>query len=384
MTHSGDGETEVDLDTSTVGEEAWSPAAEQVEEAETIRRSGRRLLPMALGLLAVVGAGLLAVALVRSRPAPAQQPVREQLPLVRSVPVQPTSTRLDVHARGAVRPRTTTDLAAQVAGPVIWLADDLLDGARVADGAALVRIDDADRRSAVAQAAATVAARQQRLIEERARAERQIREWAAVESEAAAPELVRRVPHIAAAEAELAAAQAALEQAQRNLERCTIRAPFAARVVERRTERGQWLNPGQTVAVLQAEDVVEVVLPLELSAVRRLDLPLDGSLLSDGPPVELQGLGDAAGLTWQGRVVRSAARLDARNRLLDVVVRVPRRAADPPLLVGQFVAARIHGPSREAVAWLDPQAVEGGERIWLCEPMDAADREAFRPPPPAE
>ncbi len=65
------------------------------------------------------------------------------------------------------------------------------------------------------------------------------------------------------AESSLAAAQANRNAAQTKLERCTVLAPFDARVKAVSLEAGQYVMPGQNVLTLADDSVLEVQIPMD-------------------------------------------------------------------------------------------------------------------------
>lgn len=173
---------------------------------------------------------------------------------------------------GEVRAIRRSLVAAEEAGRVESVAVEA--GDRVTAGQVLAKLDDSLARLALARAQAELASRQGQLDERRAELDRAVRElsrYSGLAERVASESLIDEwrmnektaTSKLAQSEADVKRAQADLGEAQRRLDRLTIKAPFAGRVVSKRTEAGAWANPGSPVAEVLATDNLEV----------RLDVP---------------------------------------------------------------------------------------------------------------
>ena len=122
---------------------------------------------------------------------------------------------------------------------------------------------------------------------------------------------------------------------------------------EKRVDIGQFVRRGDEIAGLYAIEYAEVPLPIPDRDLAFLDLihPFRDSLrdeLQDGPVVRLQAEFAGVRSEWTGRLVRTAAEIDARSRTVTVIARVDdpygRKLKGPslPLPVGLFVASYYH------------------------------------------
>ncbi|HVK80515.1 MAG TPA: hypothetical protein VM915_07870 [Verrucomicrobiae bacterium] len=80
--------------------------------------------------------------------------------------------------------------------------------------------------------------------------------------------------------------------------------------------------------------------------------------------------------TWQGRLVRTEASVDARTRLVYGIVEVrdpfnARNAA--PLAPGMFVSARLEGSSRETMVAAPRSALKRNEYVYVVTPENTID-----------
>ncbi|MDA3963506.1 MAG: efflux RND transporter periplasmic adaptor subunit [Planctomycetota bacterium] len=314
----------------------------------------------------VLGVGAM-LALKMMAPETKAKPVVERVAVIEVIAAKHETRRIDVISQGTVQPRTTSAIGAQIAGVITWVAPGLAAGARVEAQAELLRIDDADYLAARANAAADLAMRQRELAEEEAEALRAADEWAAI-GEGDPSELVLRKPQLAAIRARIEAAQAQLAKAERDLERTVVRAPFTGRIETKHVDLGQRVNLGSELLRLQADDVMEVVLPITLEQLRFLDLPLRGEILDAGPAVKLDATIATTTVHWDGNIVRTRAGLDAATRMVHAVAQVPQRSDAPPLMTGLYLRATIAGREVPDVIEIPNSALRSGDRVFVYLP----------------
>jgi RND family efflux transporter MFP subunit len=307
------------------------------------------LIPIVIVLVGVA----LAATIIKLRPEPPRATPPEIIPLVRVIEARPTSHAYSVTAQGTVQPRTTSSLVAEVAGRVLSVDEDFNEGGFFEEGQVLLVLDDRDYRAALAAAEADVATARLTVAREEEESRVAREEWDRFQREGEPTSLVLREPQLAQAKALLSSAEARLEKARRDLDRTRIRAPFRGRVRAKMQDVGDYLAPGTPTASIYAVDFAEVRLPMKDNDLAYLDLPLglrtDSGEDQRGPSVALRGEFAGAMHSWTGYVHRTGGEIDARTRMLDVVVRV----ADPygkgaapdgtPLSVGMFVEATIEG-----------------------------------------
>ncbi len=344
-------------------------AAESSEE-RILRLVLRILLPVI-----VLGAGIAGgYGIYLARPEAETTDVQNLAPLVEVETLQPESIRLDVEARGTVRARTESALVAEVAGRVVEIAPSLEAGAFFDQDDVLVKIEKRDYELAVVRANAEIAQAKQARDIERAEAEAAVEEWKSF-SEEPPPELVRRVPQLAAADARVEAADAALESAKRDLARTEVRAPYAGRVRSKQVDVGQFVVRGTVLARLYAVDYAEVRLPLHDRDLEFVDIPIDfrgRDQTGSSPEVTITARFGGQTHEWQGHIVRTEGQLDDTSRMLHAIARiddpygrVESGSKRPPLLVGMFVTARIQGRRADDVFVVPRHALRGEDRVLI-------------------
>ena len=138
-----------------------------------------------------------------------------------------------------------------------------------------------------------------------------------------------RVEQIAQAAAAVAVQQAAVDRIEDQLKKHTIRAPFAGWVVDRFTEKGEWVARGGLVARVVELDRIEV----EVQVPERLV-----STLAKGMEVRLE-FDAAPTTTWIGVIDHVVPQADLLSRSFPVKVLLDNRLKDgAPVLRGGMLA----------------------------------------------
>jgi len=138
-----------------------------------------------------------------------------------------------------------------------------------------------------------------------------------------------RGEQVAQAAAAVAVQEAELERIDDQLAKHTIRAPFAGWVVERFTEKGQWVARGGLVARIAELDRVKIVAQVPELSVRFLKPGADVRLEFDAAPDQ----------AWVGTVARVVPQADLLSRSFPVEVALENRVVEgEPLLKGGMLA----------------------------------------------
>ena len=329
----------------------------------------KKVLRVLLPLIIVLAGALLALAMIKARPAVTPEAKEPATPLVRVAVVTPKDHRFVVTAQGTVTPRLEINLASEVPGKVVEIAPGFSTGGFFEEGEVLVKIDARDYELALARARAQLAEAQVRLLREQAEGEVARNEWQTLGEGKATP-LLRREPQLAEAQAGVDSAQAVLQQAQLDLERTQIKAPFAGRVWSKKVDAGQFLQRGEAVARIYSVDAAEVRLPLTLDDLAYLDLSLafQQTDRDPGPEVTLTASIGGVRCEWRGQILRTEAEVDPRTRMLHAVAQVknpydtsPERKS--PLAVGLFVDAKIVGRPVSNVLVVPRASLRGRDRL---------------------
>lgn len=295
----------------------------------------------------------------------------ETLTQVAVVPVQMQQASVDVITQGTVSPRREIDIVARVAGEVVSVAPNFVDGGFFVQGETLVNIDRADYEYALAGAKSKLANAEQALASERGRVRQAKREWRDLGNRDA-NDLFLRKPQLAASEEAVKAAKADVNNAQLNLARTAVSVPFAGRIRTTYADLGQYVTPGTRIARVYDTNVAEVRLPLTDRQVALVDLPLgvnqglEDSLATVKVSAEIGG----TRYYWDGKIKRTEASVDTQSRMYYAVAEienpfiVDEASGRPPLLVGLFVDVEIRGKQLDNVVKLPENAVFRRNRIY--------------------
>lgn len=278
--------------------------------------------------------------------------------------------RLTVSTQGEVRPRTEIDLISQVSGRVVSVADEFTAGGKVANGVALIKIEDTEYRLLVTGAEARVASAVTQLELAEAAAAIARRNWDDTIVGKPTP-LAMKEPQRAEAKANLRAAEADLSVARLNLARTSISVPFDGRVRSKNADIGQYVTPGTKLGRVYSTAVAEIRLALSDSQLATVGLPIGYSESDgDGPRVMFDAIIAGVSHSWQGRIVRTDAALDASTRVLYAIAEVeaPYNAgADNgvPLAMGLYVNATIDGVAMRNAITVPRAALRSGDKVYV-------------------
>ena len=296
--------------------------------------------------------------LIQMRPQPQPREVKRESPYVEVVVAEKKSLAANLRTHGVVRPRTLTTLIAEVSGIIEGVAPftekDLTPSFRAGGffrkGDLLVKIEDIDLLSTVAEAEANLSRSQLQLVQEQELAEQAKSEWGDRDWKEAS-ELVRRIPQIRKAEAETHAAKAFVTQAKKNLSRAKVLAPFDGRIIRTMVGRGQRVGGVTSAALAEVYSLDSAEIDLSLSQ-REIDFLgfVDGSN-SELTKIKVETLNREGKPTHFGLIDRSQGIVDPKTRLTNFIARIDQCFANPfskkaiknPLSLGTFSNLKLIG-----------------------------------------
>jgi RND family efflux transporter MFP subunit len=260
--------------------------------------------------------------------------------VVRTAPVEKRDLPEDVVLTGTLRPRAQVQVVAEVQARLLRVERD--EGARVARGELLARLDDTDYRLANDRARAALAvaeANRAHAQAEKERADSLLKTGGITDRDHLSAQVALQV-----GEASLAQAKAELAIAGQQLARTEVRAPFAGRVAQRLPDPGAMLQAGTPLFTLVDDSTLEFK-----AQVASRDL----AKVKVGVPVRLavDALPDAR---IEGRVARVEPLVDERSRSFQAVVEVPGRDG---LVGGLFARAAVRVGEIEGALVVPPAAL---------------------------
>ena len=310
----------------------------------------------------------ITVIMIFAKPAPKSVQNKFVPPVVETMNAIPQSYKVQINSQGTVVPRTEITLTSEIPGKIDFVSRKIQSGSSFDKGDTLLVLDQRDFELALIAAQSSMY--QAQVVYERELAESEVakKEWGNING-GKASNLALRKPQLDQAKAALAAAEANYQRALLNVERTYILAPFKGRVRNEYVDVGMVVSPGTPLAQIYAVDMVEVTLPIAESDIKFLSIPLDGRMVpfSKQPGMTLSS--SFAGFTqrWNGKILRSAAEIDSRTRMLSVIGQVPvkpSKQSTVPIKVGMFVNATIEGRSFNDIFVIPREKVRDGE-VWV-------------------
>ncbi|GAB6094354.1 hypothetical protein JCM14469_06060 [Desulfatiferula olefinivorans] len=336
-------------------------------------RKGKGIILCALVLLS----GFIGMAALSSMKKPPDRMTADEKPLVvETLPVELIDAPVFITGYGQARAVRTVPMACEVPGKVSRTHPSLHDGGLVAKDELLFEIDSTDYdivlktgrerfeiQSRIMSIAEEEYLRKKRLFEQDQLSTRSGMDAAEKNWLMAAEELGRLVQVI--------------DTAEMNLTRCTVRAPFNARVSESRVEAGQYVVPGQPLFTLVDDSRLEVTVSLDSRDARRF-LQFDPEKNPVKPwfstlknvPCAVSWTENPDGGTFMGTLDR-VIRFDDTTRTLTLSVSVSPQAQKKdrggfPLVDGMFCKVIIPGKTLEHVARVPQWTVSPENTVYLA------------------
>lgn len=322
----------------------------------------------------------------KSAPKAQKRPPAKVVPLVETEAVSPTRHQVVVAAMGTVVPAREVVLKSRVAGEIIRIHPEFVQGGRITRGTELLKIDPTDYELAIARKKSAIADAEYALKLEMGHQDVAKREWELLKGNQPADErdieLALRKPHLAKARADLAAAGAELEQAQLDLSRATIRAPFNAMVRSKDIEVGSQISTQDRLAELIGTDLYWIRVSIPVERLKWIRMP--GGDKESGSEVRVLYRN---GYERRGNVLKLLGDLEPEGRMARLLVSVADPlnlkadlqspgALQPPLLIGEYVRVEIKGLELEEVFRIPRSALRDNASLWL---VDEEGRLEIRP-----
>ena len=335
----------------------------------------RVVLPL---IIIIAGFGL-AVALIATGPKLEPKAVVSLAPLVRVTTAEPIRLQMTTTTHGTVEPRTESELIPEVSGRITSISEAMVSGGFFNKNDVLLSIDPLDYAEALEQAKASLARSESELDNAQKAHKRQLdlarRD---LTSDAQKDDAANR---LSIAKASVREVKARLSRAERDLLRTEIRAPYDGRVRSEQVDVGQFVNRGSAIAMIYATDLSEVRLPINDEELAFIDLSLSADGITENTPVTVTLKADFAGAehAWQGEITRTEGELDPNTRMLNVIAQVEnpyeQMGDRPPLAVGLFVDAEIHGAMFDNIVVLPRVALRSENQVYI---VDSAGKLRFR------
>lgn len=295
--------------------------------------------------------------------------MRKSAALVDTITVQRGDYTPRIIVLGHVEATHEVFLSPEVSGRVTTIDPAFEPGGFVKAGAPLVTLQKDDYETALAMRQSELQEAKAALAMEQGRTQVAQKEYQMLETSLSDENkaLVLRTPQLQTAQANLAAAEAQVQQAKLDLERTTVKAPFAAHVLERQASPGSQVTPGSTLGHLIGIDQFRVVAAVPQRNLRWLKFPENNET---GSPVTLRHR-----QIWQPNESRQGtlsgliSKVDEQTRLARVIITVNDPLAhntdSPALQAGSIVEAEISGRPITNVIQLNRDYLRAGDTVWV-------------------
>ncbi len=325
----------------------------------------RKTIIAIICIFLVISAIVANIIIVKTAPkAERKQPPKTAV-LVETIPLKQSDEMVVLQLTGTVTPAEEVMLQARVAGEIISMDDDFIDGGRLAKGAEILKIDPIDYELALADAESKLEKARFDYKLELGRQDVARREWELLKSDDATDaekELALRIPHLAASKAALDAAESALEKARLNLARTEIRAPFNAVVLNRMINVGSQASLQSQLAKIVGTDAYWVTVSIPVDRLEWVTVPGSrAKVISNG------------GAVREGKVIKLLGDLEEKGRMARLLVEVndplclkPENAQLKPLLLNEYVRTEVEGKKIPGVFSIPRIALREDGKIWLA------------------
>lgn len=181
-----------------------------------------------------------------------------QAPLVQYTPAIEHQLRTRINLLGTVEARTLSVVASETAGKVSELP--IRAGLSVKEGDVLARLSTTalEHDLAAREAELKEALARSQLAEANLARARELFEALVISQQ----QLDQAVTEYNAASGRVEKLEADIARIRHDIEQATIRAPFSGRIVQKRSEVGQWVSEGGAVAEMLALDPLDVTVPV--------------------------------------------------------------------------------------------------------------------------
>ncbi len=364
----------------------------------------RSTLQILLPLIMLGSGAFGAFWLLENRKIITPKPVTPFRPTVEVIRVEPEVYVPLIHSQGIVESGRTIEFSPEVNGRIVSLAKGIDSGALVNKGQGLYEIDDRDYQLALRQAEAEIASAEAVianalaqvasseaqsvqaeavLSREKAEALAASQEWLLLGRKGGPPDLLVRKPQINEAlaaivsakaqanasiirsrtgEAALKAAEATKDQALLDIDRCTVKAPFDARISRISIDVGSSVTSSSPTLTLQRTDYCEIKIPLSSEDFELLGLRAGALTETKTEVVLISGRH-----SWNGYLARIYGDVDRLTQTLSVVARVnkPYDPNNEPLRFGLLLKVVIKGTPLSNVYRIPETALRDNKQVFF-------------------
>ncbi len=316
---------------------------------------------------------LLAIFLIVFKPTAERKPVDIKHPSVDVIWAKSEWQSIPVVSQGRIEAARRIELAAEVSGRIVRVAENTDDGSFFSKDDELFKIDPREYQLAVVRAEAQVAAAEQNLIRAQAEAQQAKQDLGRLSNHSLdkPTAYALREPQLKEAQARLKAAKADYELAQLKLEKTSVRAGFSGRVIKKKVSAGQYVTTATSLIEIYDDEYFHIKLPIRLS-----QLPLifgkensHTHTIEKNINIELYLALPTSTKKYTATLKQVAAEVDKDNQLIKLLAIIKKNVNefDTHLLPGTYVRAKIISAEQQKIFSLPRQALRSNTEIWLLD-----------------
>jgi len=267
---------------------------------------------------------------------------------VETISVQAIDFTPPITTEGMVLPQTKINISAEVAGKVVFVADNFKNGGAFAKDEVLLKIDPVDYQLAITRAQANISSQQANLDLQQAKSDLAKKDWVKYGKKGKPNALNLNIPQVDSAKAALLGAKADLKLAQRNLDKTIVTAPFDGVMLSKGSDLGQFVSMGVALASVASTEVAEIRVSLSdeqliMSGLVNFDQTQNVSVVITSEEIGSQ--------QWQGKLASIEAQRDARTLFNYAIIEVilPFTQNVSALRFNTFVDVQFQGQTLESV-----------------------------------
>lgn len=269
---------------------------------------------------------------------------------------------------GEIVPMEVTQLSTRVNGTVVEWAEKFVRGGLVEKGEVLFKLEDSRYQAELKNAEADLLSAKADLEEELGRSKVAKSELERINSNDK-NSLFLREPQINSAYGAVLSAEARLILAKNNLESTVTRAPFDALVVERTIGLGQFINAGNSVAVLYNVQTAEIEMPIAKFDSQFLPLNFKDQQAKVSLP--------DSNLSATGTLSRQLKLTDNLTRSNTVIVTIKdlyqQNQGAVSLQFGDYVEVEFAGRVLEDI-YMIPEYLVNNSQVWIMNDKNVLQR----------
>ena len=192
---------------------------------------------------------------------------------------------------------------------------------------------------------------------------------ARIQHQAVISRLAMTTPLMAQKQTVLAMARVDAQKADLALQKTQIRADFDGFVLIRSARAGEYVTPGQVLAVIYEKGALDVDVKIPMEEMKWIRLDSAGGYLPEAR-VTLANMDAMADQAWEAAVARMHAAVDEQTRTLPLTLEIQQlpgndQTPGPGLKPGTFVMCRIFGRQKTRVFTVPRHLLKPGDRLFL-------------------